>query len=213
MKITRFVFNMFGENSYVVFDPDTLDAAVIDPGMLQPRENEAIAKYIDDKRLTVRHIINTHLHLDHVFGVNFIKEKYGVKLAAGAADEPLLADLNASAAGFGIHSSFDPVTLDVKLKAGERIYLGKEYLEVISVPGHTPGGIALYAPESKVVFTGDSLFEGSVGRTDLPGGDHATLIKSIRENLLTLPDDTMVLPGHGDATTIGREKIANPYLA
>ncbi|MDE6485366.1 MAG: MBL fold metallo-hydrolase [Duncaniella sp.] len=213
MKITRFVFNMFGENTYVVFDEDSREAAVIDPGMLRPNEEEAIAKYIADKHLDVRHLINTHLHLDHVFGVNYIKDKYGVKLEAGADDAPLLDDLNGSAMRFGIRKDFDKVTLDVRLKAGEKIFIGKEYLEVITVPGHTLGGIALYAPESGVVFTGDSLFEGSVGRTDLPGGNHPTLIKSIRENLLTLPDDTMVLPGHGDATTIGREKASNPYLA
>ncbi|MDE6415736.1 MAG: MBL fold metallo-hydrolase [Duncaniella sp.] len=212
MKITRFSFNMFGENTYVVFDEHSREAAVIDPGMLHQREEEAITKYIDEKHLVIRHLINTHLHLDHVFGANFIKDKYGVKLEAGADDAPLLDDLNGSALRFGIRRDFDKVTLDVPLKAGEKIFIGNEYLEVIPVPGHTPGGIALYAPESGVVFTGDSLFEGSVGRTDLPGGDHATLIKSIRENLLTLPDDTMVLPGHGDATTIGREKASNPYL-
>ncbi|MDE5785161.1 MAG: MBL fold metallo-hydrolase [Duncaniella sp.] len=212
MKITRFVFNMFGENTYVVFDEKSGDAAIIDPGMLNAREEEAVAKYIVDKGLTVKHLINTHLHLDHIFGVNFIKERFGVGLEAGADDEPLLADLNGSAMRFGIRRDFDAVTLDVRLKAGERIYIGAEYLEVIDVPGHTHGGVALYSPQSKVVFTGDSLFQGSVGRTDLPGGDHATLIKSIREHLLTLPDDTMVLPGHGDATTIGHEKATNPYL-
>lgn len=212
MKITRFVFNMFGENTYVVFDERSGDAAIIDPGMLNPREEEAISKYLQEKRLVIRHLINTHLHLDHIFGVNFIKDRYGVGLEAGADDEPLLADLNGSALRFGIRRDFDKVDLDTRLKAGEQIYIGDEYLEVISVPGHTRGGIALYAPQSKVVFTGDSLFQGSVGRTDLPGGDHATLIKSIREHLLTLPDDTMVLPGHGDATTIGQEKATNPYL-
>lgn len=213
MKIIRFVFNMFGENTYIVFDETTREAAVIDPGMLREAEEEAISRYIDDNKLQLKHIVNTHLHLDHVFGVNYLKNRYGVKLAAGESDEPLLARLNASARRFGIQHDFDAVMLDVRLKAGERIYLGKEYLEVIPVAGHSRGGLALYAPEDKVVFTGDSLFEGSIGRTDLPGGDHATLIKEIRKNLLTLPDDTMVLPGHGNATTIGREKAGNPYLA
>ncbi len=213
MKIVRFVFNMFGENTYVVFDETTREAAVIDPGMLRENEENAIAGYIDDNKLVLKHILNTHLHLDHVFGVNFLKDRYGVKLSAGEGDAPLLDDLNGSALRFGIRKDFDTVTLDVRLKAGERIYLGKEYLEVIPVSGHSRGGLALYSPVDKVVFTGDSLFEGSIGRTDLPGGDYATLIKEIRKNLLTLPDNTMVLPGHGNATTIGREKMANPYLA
>lgn len=212
MKISRFVFNMFGVNCYVAWDEASRQAVIIDPGMIYPEESEVLFKFIADKGLTVTHLVNTHLHLDHIFGDNAVKERYGVKLEGSQADAPMGATLAEQAKRFGIRAALEPVTLDVSLKQGDRIPVGDEYLEVISVPGHSQGSIALYAPESGVVFTGDALFAGSIGRTDLPGGSMSQLVDSIKSRLLTLPGDTVVLPGHGGETTIAGEQLSNPFL-
>ncbi len=212
MKISRFTINMFGVNCYVVWDEKSRQAVVIDPGMFYPREHEAFDNFIKKNDLTLTQIVNTHLHLDHIFGVNTLKEKYGVKAGGGAADAPLGLAIREMAERFGLKGDFTPVELDITLKPGDRIPVGDEYLEVIAVPGHSKGSIALYAPESGVVFTGDALFKGSIGRTDLPGGDFNELVSSIRQNLLTLPGDTVILPGHGEETTVAEEKKHNPFL-
>lgn len=212
MKISRFTINMFGVNCYVVWDEKSRQAVVIDPGMFYPREHEVFDNFLKKNDLTLTQIVNTHLHLDHIFGVNALKDKYGVKAAGGAADAPLGATIGEMAARFGLKGDFKPVELDVTLKPGDRIPVGDEFLEVISVPGHSKGSIALYAPESGVVFTGDALFKGSIGRTDLPGGDFGELVGSIKQNLLTLPDETVILPGHGEETTVGEEKRHNQFL-
>lgn len=213
MKVSRFVFNMFGVNTYVVWDPDSLEAAVIDPGFIEQREMDALTGFIERNSLKVTNLINTHMHLDHIFGNLKVKEHFGLQIKADPKETPIGNSLEESVKQFHL-----PVkdarnhSMDIPLHDGEIIFLGKEYLEVISVPGHTPGGIALYAPESGFVITGDSLFQGSVGRTDLPGGNHAQLIDAIERRLMTLPPETVVLPGHGGETTIGLEKTNNPYL-
>lgn len=212
MKISRFIFNMFGENCYVAYDEASRQAMVIDPGMIDHVECDAITEFIDRNHLTVTHLVNTHMHLDHIFGDNFIKNRYGVKIECSKADAAMGENLAQMVSRFGIRAKIEPVVADVFLKTGDEISIGDEKVKVIAVPGHSPGSIALYAPESGVVFTGDALFAGSIGRTDLEGGNHSQLIDSIRRNLLTLPDDTIVLPGHGGETTIAREKAANPFL-
>lgn len=212
MKISRFIFNMFGENCYVAYDEASRQAMIIDPGMIDRAECDAITEFIDRNHLTVTHLVNTHMHLDHIFGDNFIKNRYGVKIECGKADANMGENLAQMVSRFGIRTKIEPVVADVFLKPGDEILIGDEKVKVIAVPGHSPGSIALYAPESGVVFTGDALFAGSIGRTDLEGGDHNQLVNSIRRNLLTLPDDTIVLPGHGGETTIAREKAANPFL-
>ncbi|MDE6459737.1 MAG: MBL fold metallo-hydrolase, partial [Paramuribaculum sp.] len=138
---------------------------------------------------------------------------FGVALMAHSSDAPLGANRAQQAAIFHLRGvATDAVKIGIEIKGGDKIYLGDEYLEVLDVPGHSPGSIALYSPVDKFVITGDALFRGSVGRTDLPGGNHATLIDSIKTNLMTLPADTIVYPGHGPATTIGQERVSNPFL-
>ncbi len=212
MKVSRFVFNMFGVNTYVLWDPVSLEAAIVDPGMTSVEEENAIFGFISRNNLRPVHLINTHMHLDHIFGNISAKEKYGLGIMAHPDDDFLGRNLAESAKRFGIRTSTPDHGLDIPLSDGQTLYLGQEPIRVIAVPGHSPGSVALYCPDSGFMFTGDALFNGSIGRTDLPGGDHATLVRSVTERLLSLPDSTVVLPGHGPETTIGREKQSNPYL-
>ncbi|MCM1075729.1 MAG: MBL fold metallo-hydrolase [Bacteroides sp.] len=212
MKVSRFVFNMFGVNTYVVWDPESLEAAVIDPGMIDDNERNALDGFIESRDLKLTQLINTHSHLDHIFGNAYIKEKYGLEVKAHPGDSFLAETLPEQAVRFGLRMPLVGQSIDVELHDGDTIYLGKERMEVLSVPGHSPGGIALYCPESNFVITGDTLFPGSMGRTDLPKGDYYALVEAIRRKLLTLPDSTVVLSGHGGETTIGNELKSNPFL-
>lgn len=214
LQIKQFSFNPFGVSTFVVYDPDTLDALVIDPGMVTDRERALFDNYIESHQLKVQQVVNTHMHLDHCFGDNYVRDKYGVKVAASVLDAQLGRSIGRQAADFGIALDGVPggVEIDVPLAEGDIITVGNYRLSVLHVPGHSPGSLVLYCPEAAVAIVGDVLFRGSVGRTDLPGGDQRLLIDGIRAKLLPLPGDTLVLPGHGPATTIGAEKAANPYL-
>lgn len=212
MKVSRFIFNMFGVNTYVLWDPDSLEAAIVDPGMIDNAERDALDKFINSHNLKVTQLINTHSHLDHIFGNAYVKEKYGLEIKANPADSFLAESLPDQAARFGLRMPLEPTSVDVELHDGDTLYLGKEKIEVMSVPGHSPGSIALYCPESDFIITGDTLFPGSIGRTDLPMGDYGTLVDSIRRRILSLPDDTVVLSGHGGETTVGHEKKSNPFV-
>lgn len=213
MNIAKFEFSLFGINTYVVYDPKEKKAVIIDPGMINREEEEALTRFLERNSLDVTGIINTHLHIDHAIGAAFAKNKYKVPLFGHKDDEFLGGRLWQQATAFGINTEVKDISIDTYLEPGDKIKVGSGELEVIHVPGHSPGSIALYDKDGGFVITGDALFEGSVGRTDLPGGNGAQLIKAIRENLLPLPDSTRVYPGHGPATTIGRERAANPFLS
>lgn len=210
-RIIHLAVNPFEENVLILVDEDTKDAIVIDPGMLYPEELQKFDEIIREEGLHLTQIVNTHQHLDHIFGANAVKDKYGIPLAASPSDDTFGQSVATHAARFGIKAGAKPVVRDIALADGDTITVGKSTLHVLAVPGHTPGGLAFYCPEQKFIITGDSLFRGSIGRTDL-GGDQATLVSSIRSKLLTLPDDTTVIPGHGSTTTIGAEKRHNPYI-
>lgn len=212
MNLAKFEFSLFGINTYVVYDPLEKKAVIIDPGMINQEEENAMMNFIRKNDLTVTHVINTHLHIDHAIGASFAKEQFKVPLFAHKDDEILGERLQQQALMFGISEKVQDVSIDSYLEAGETIKIGRGSLHVLHVPGHSPGSLALYDKEGGFVITGDALFAGSVGRTDLPGGSMPQLIKSINDNLLTLPDSTVVYPGHGSSTTIGREKAANPFL-
>lgn len=213
MEIASFEFNLFGVNTYVVWDNDSLEAAVIDPGMENDRECDDFSSFIDQNQLIVKYLINTHLHIDHTLGDSFVEKRYHLGLTAHSADNFLGSNRAQQAAMFHLRTSqITPLEIVHDVKQGDRILLGKDWMEVLEVPGHSPGSIALYSPSGKFVITGDALFQQSVGRTDLPGGNHRQLIGAIKNTLLTLPPDTIVFPGHGPATTIGREKESNPFL-
>ncbi|MBD5233818.1 MAG: MBL fold metallo-hydrolase [Bacteroidales bacterium] len=215
IKVKQFVFNPFGVNTYVVWDSTTREALVVDPGMTSAAETQEFDKYISDNELTVKQIVNTHLHLDHCFGDNYVRDRYGVKVSANVADAPLGEGLGMQARNFGMilpAGADKGVTIDVPLKEGDVITFGDEKMYVIEVAGHSPGGIALYCPTGSFAIVGDSIFRGSIGRTDLPGGDHATLIANLRNKILTLPDGTRLLPGHNGSTTVADEKATNPFV-
>lgn len=213
LKIAKFEFSLFGINTYAVYDPKAGKCVIVDPGMINTEEENAIVNFIERNNLTVTNIINTHLHVDHAVGVSFAKKRFGVPVLGHKDDEFLGKRLQMQADAFGIMEKIEDVSIDTYLKEGDIIKVGSGKLEVLHVPGHSPGSIALYDKEDDFVITGDALFQGSVGRTDLPGGNGTQLTKAIRENLLPLPDSTVVYPGHGPATTIGRERAANPFLA
>lgn len=212
LKVKQFVFNPFGESTYLVFNPSTRDAIVIDPGMGEKSEINEFDKFVADNSLKLQGIVNTHLHLDHCFGANYVKDRYGVPVSAHIADEFLGNDIDEQARRFGIILHHKGVMIDAPLADGDTITIGDESLEVIHTPGHSPGGICLYSADNHFLISGDTLFNGSVGRTDLPGSNHSSLLDSIHRRLFSLPDDTLVLPGHGPATTIGAEKASNPFL-
>lgn len=212
MIVKSFEFNMFGEQTYVVYDPETREAAVIDPGMMNARETVVLFKFISSEKLSVRHLIMTHLHVDHIMGATQVKNTFGVSLSANENDAFLGKRIAEQVQMFHLPLEVSNVGIEHNLKDGDRIMIGNSTLEVLAVPGHSPGSIALYSPEDGFVITGDALFRGSIGRTDLPGGDFPTLINSITSKLLSLPDSTIVFPGHGPSTTVGEEKQLNPYL-
>lgn len=213
MRIQRFEFNLFGVNTYLLWDETTRQAAVIDPGMQTDAEAMFLDQAIAEKGLNVIHVINTHLHIDHTLGNDHIMARYKVPLEAHQADAILGQGRAEQARMFHLRiPTPSPLNIGVSLNDGDIINVGKDTLHVIHVPGHSQGSIALYCPESKFVITGDALFNSSIGRTDLPGGNQQQLISAIRSRLLTLPDDTIVYPGHGPSTTIGAEKHQNPYL-
>ena len=211
MKIARLIFNPIQENTYIIWD-DTLEAAVIDAGNMNERENEVLAKFIADNGLKPKYALNTHGHFDHLLGVDFLREKYGTQLAMSSKDEFLLKGASVSAELFGVKADALPEAIDVDLEGKESIKFGNTELKIIPTPGHTPGHVAFYEPESKVLFTGDTLFRESIGRTDLPGGDYSWIMRSIIENILPLGDEVKIYPGHGETSDIGHESMYNPFV-
>jgi glyoxylase-like metal-dependent hydrolase (beta-lactamase superfamily II) len=203
---------MFGENTYLIWDDETKDTAIIDPGMINDSEQATVSDFIKENNLALTKIINTHMHLDHSFGVDYIKSKYQVPLYAGAKDEPLALHANQQGVRFGINLPKNSITINHKLYDGENVSIGNEKVTILETPGHSKGSIAIYYKLGGWVLVGDTLFQGSIGRTDLDGGSLNELIKSIQDKLFSLPADTIVLPGHGGTTTIDDEKLYNPYL-
>lgn len=212
LKIQNLEFNMFGENTYIVWDDATHEAMIVDPGMIDPSEQYTLDKFISDHGFKPKYLVNTHMHLDHTFGDEYVKTRYDLPLQAHEAETPFGLNREAQARRFGIRMEISPLHIDNTLQEGDTLRLGDEELKVIHVPGHSPGSIVLYAPESHLLIAGDVLFRSSIGRTDLAMGNYNQLISGIRDKLLTLPGDTTVYPGHGPTTTIDDEIRSNPYL-
>ncbi len=212
MNIIRFTFNMFGVNTYIIWDDISKDAAIIDPGMINEVETNEIDEFIKANKLRLKYLINTHMHIDHSFGVAYIKNKYGLTLMGNMNDQFLAERLTQQANMFGLPISVMDLVIEKELKDGDKLKIGEEDVIVKQVPGHSPGSIVIYAIDSNFIISGDVLFQRSIGRTDLPGGNYKQLIDAINCTLMTLPDDTIVYPGHGFETTIKDEKQHNPYL-
>ena len=212
MKIKQIQNNPFQENTYVIWDEGSKEAAIIDCGALFPQEEEKIEHFVAENELKIKYLLNTHAHLDHCFGNAWAANRYDVNLMIHADDEALLAQMGVQAKIFGLPVEVKTVKLGGYLNDGDVLMLGKNRIEVIHTPGHSRGGVCFYILSSGWLVSGDSLFAGSIGRTDLEGGSYATLIKSIKDRLITLPEETVVYPGHGPYTTIGDEKKMNPFL-
>lgn len=209
IQIKVFVFNPFMENTFVVFDA-TKEALIIDPGCYEDYEKKELTDYIKSKALKVVRLINTHCHIDHCLGNAFIKQTFNVPLAIHKSEEIVLKSVESYAPAYGF-PNYEATDADSFLEEGEVITFGSSSFEVIFVPGHSPGHIALVNQEQNICISGDVLFENSIGRTDLPGGNLDTLLKSIRTKIFSLDDDTVVHSGHGPLTIIGKEKISNPF--
>ncbi|MCU0368367.1 MAG: MBL fold metallo-hydrolase [Cyclobacteriaceae bacterium] len=211
VKIQRFTFNPFAENTYVVYD-ETGEAVIIDPGCYERTEKDELAKFIVSENLHLKYLLNTHCHIDHVLGNYFIKEKYKIPFLIHPKDEPVLKAVKAYAPNYGF-AAYQEATPDGYLSEQEIIQFGNTTLNVLFLPGHAPGHVGFYHKESLSLISGDVLFQQSIGRTDLPGGNFDILIESIQQKIFLLPDAVTIYPGHGDTTTIGEEKISNPFCA
>jgi len=201
MTIKTFIFNPFQENTYLLFD-ETKEAVLVDAGCITDAEKQLLKRFIEENGLTLKRLINTHLHLDHQFGNKFIFNTFGLKPEACVEDEYLLENVVAQARSFGFAVEEEAQPLGAYIVENQEIMFGNSSLKAIHVPGHSPGSMAFYSEKDGFLLVGDVLFRGSIGRTDLPKGDYATLILSITKKLLPLPDSTVVYSGHGPTTTI-----------
>ena len=209
--VQSFEVNYFSEYTYIVYD-ETKEGVIIDCGCMNKEEQQLISRFVSEQQLTLKRYLCTHLHLDHIFGNQFVWKQYGLKPEASKADVEGLPSPIDQAKAFRLPLAIQEVAVEHFLAGGQIVQFGKTQLEVISVPGHSPGGLAFYNRKNGFVIVGDSLFAGSIGRTDLWGGSQELLQAALRDRILSLPDETIVYPGHGPETRVIDEKFSNPYL-
>ena len=210
LQVKTFVFSPIQENTYVLYN-EQKECAIIDPGCYFDEEKEALKNFVDENGLKPLLLLNTHCHLDHVFGNKFIAETYGLTVHLHEKEKLVLSF--APTSGLMYNMPFDNYAGEfIVLKEGDTIFLGNDDLLVIEAPGHSPGSVCFYCKKQHFVIGGDVLFQRSIGRSDLPGGNHQTLLDSIRKKLFVLPDETVVYSGHGPVTSIEEEKMHNPFL-
>ncbi len=211
MQIKKFEFNPFDENTYLIWDEETRETAVVDPGCYFQEEENEIENYISKENLKIKYILNTHCHIDHIFGINFFKQKYSCEYYVPENDIELLNNASEQANFMGLDFNSN-IKHDKLINEHLILTLGNIKINFIYTPGHTPGEVCIYFEKEKVCLTGDVLFNLGIGRTDLWGGDYETLINSITKKLFNLPDDVIIYPGHGDKSDIGFEKSNNPFF-
>lgn len=210
LHIQSFVFNPYQENSYIIYD-DYKNCIIIDPGMHHYKEEEALSAYIQSEGFTPISLINTHGHIDHVLGNKYVADTYNLIPQFHEKELPLVVQVQNYAPQMGIRYEPSPIP-ETFLSEGDKIQIGDDKLELILAPGHSPGHLCLYSEKYKFLIGGDVLFKNSIGRTDLPGGNHQQLLDSIATKIYSLPEDTVVYPGHGPTTTIREEKQNNPFI-
>jgi hydroxyacylglutathione hydrolase len=210
-QLKVFTFNPFSENTYILSDSVTKETIIFDPGCYTVNEKKMLKKYIDDNGFLVKRLINTHCHLDHVFGNTFVMESYGLELECHKNEKLVLERAHLAGDMFGV--PFPPqAPPSVFIEDEDIIEIGSIKLQALLAPGHSPGSLCFYNDLEKYVIGGDVLFRGGIGRSDLPGGNHQQLLHSINTRLMILPEDVTVYSGHGSATSIGFEKYNNPFL-
>ena len=212
MKINQFTTNLFQENTFLLWNDNTRNAIIIDPGMMQNYERDIVDKFIEDNKLKVNKVLLTHAHIDHAASAAYISTKYGCEVYGNLGDNSLAEGLPMQAQMFHLKIDVQPLVIHKYLNTGDTLSLDDESIEVIATPGHSLGGLVYYLPEQNTAIVGDTIFQRSIGRTDLPGGNFTELINSIRTKIFTLPTDTVLIPGHGYSTTVGEEISCNPYL-
>lgn len=210
LKVKTFVFNPFQVNTYIISN-ERRESFIIDAACSNETERGQMTDYINNQNLIIKALINTHCHVDHLLGVEYLRAMYQVPFYCSEEDQGLIDNAIAQGRFFGLDVE-KPGKPDRYITEEDRLDLGGHAVKIFHVPGHSPGSLAFFVENENKLFTGDILFSGSIGRTDLPGGSYQTLIAGIREKLLVLNDATEVFPGHGESTTIGREKLLNPYL-
>jgi len=210
ITIKTFVFSPLQENTYLLIN-EAKQCAIIDPGCYFDHEKEELSQYIEKEKLTPTLLLNTHCHLDHIFGNEFILSKYKLSTHAHQEDEELLKNSADQGKAFGL-SVQTPPEIGTYIDQDDVIKFGDSELKVLHIPGHSPGGVSFYCASENFIITGDVLFYRSIGRTDLYKGDFKTLVQNIKEKIFALPDDTVVYPGHGQSTTVGSEKKNNMFL-
>lgn len=211
ITIKSFEFNYFQENTFLLYD-ETREAVLIDCGCCRKEEEKELTDFILENKLTLKHLLCTHLHVDHVFGNGFIHKTYGLNPEANKLDVEKLPSPDEQAKLFGLRQHVENVPIEKYIVGGEIIKFGTSELQVLTVPGHSPGSVAFYNQKNGFAIVGDALFAGSIGRTDLWGGNQEVLVAAIRDKLLSLPDETIIYPGHGPETRVIDEKFNNPYL-
>ncbi len=211
IQIEIMEFNPFRENTYILYD-ETKEAVIIDPGCYSTEEKKLLTNFIESNNLKPVKLLNTHGHIDHILGNGFVKEKYNLNLEAHIGDEFLIVDARNYGSALGISMPDDAPLIDKYLTEEDTIEFGNSVLNILHVPGHSPGSLVFYNTEEKILICGDVLFNDSIGRTDLPGGDYDLLAKGIKEKIFTLDKNIEVYPGHGISTSIDKEKKYNPFL-
>ena len=210
LQIQSFTFGPFSENTYLLFD-EHKTCIIIDPGMYNASEQKQISDFISQNALKPKYLINTHCHIDHIFGNPYCIDTYGLELMAHPLEQAVMDMAPTSAVLYGLHLP-EIVQITHFLTPDSKLKLGEHAIDILLTPGHSPGSISLYIPSASMIIVGDVLFNGSIGRTDLPGGHHQTLLNSIEKQLFELPEETIVYSGHGPSTSIGHEKRTNPFF-
>ncbi len=210
LRVKTFTFNALAENTYVLYD-ETQQGVIIDPGCYDRHEQDALKQFVEEEELNVVKLLNTHGHFDHVLGNAYVKRTFGLSLYIHPKDEATLRSVAVYAPIYGF-THYEPAEPDGFLEENDLVSFGNTTLKVLFLPGHAPGHIGFYSEKESILMGGDVLFQNSIGRTDLPGGNHQTLLRSIHEKVLPLGDFVKVYPGHGPMTTIGDERRWNPFL-
>ena len=211
MKIKSFTFNPFQENTYIIYDK-TKECLIVDPGCYTEEEKNILKEFITKQKLTPTKLINTHCHIDHILGNKFVHQQWGVPLYIHKADLPLLENAKKISEMYGFESYDDSPLPQHYLEEHNIITCGKSSFNILFTPGHAPGHICLLNKKNNIIISGDVIFKNSIGRTDLPGGDHNTLMNSIMKKIFPLPNETQIFCGHGPITNLGSEKKYNPFL-